>query len=107
MQDDNAVQYWNINEITTVQFNFETNEILTTLIKFPMAPQYLSSRAETICNNIVHVFGGYMAQESRITAKPDISSTLFAFDLDKLVCPQSIIAYAYSTPFLSRKYAKR
>ena len=85
MQDDNAVQYCNINEITAVQFNFETNEILTTLIKFPMAPQYLSSRAETICNNIVHVFGGYMAQESRITAKPDISSTLFAFDLDKLV----------------------
>lgn len=85
MQDHNAVQYCNINGVNAVQFNFETNEILTTLCKFPMALKYLSSQAATICDDVVYVFGSYMAQDSSITAKPDISSTLFALDLDKLV----------------------
>jgi len=49
-------------------------------------PQYLSSQTATISDTIVYVFGGYMAKDRSITTKPDISSILFAFDSDKLVC---------------------
>jgi len=49
-------------------------------------PQYLSSQTATISDNIVYVFGGYMAKDRSITTKPDIGSILFAFDRDELVC---------------------
>lgn len=40
-------------------------------------PQYLSSQAATICDNIIHIFGGYKAHASTITTKRDLNSTMF------------------------------
>lgn len=41
----------------------KTNQIVSRVCKFPIfTPQYLSSQAATICDNIVYVFGGYMAK---------------------------------------------
>lgn len=74
MQDNNAVQYCSIHEITAVQFNLETKQIVSSVCEFPM-----STQAAT--NNIVDVFGGHMAKDRSITTKPDISSILFALTL--------------------------
>ena len=84
LQEHNAVQCCSINEITTVQCNFQTNEIVSSVSEFPMATlQYPSSQGVTICDKIVYVFSGFVAQDASITTKPNISPTLFAFSLDK------------------------
>lgn len=86
LADDRAVQYCNIHEITVVGLNFATHEILSSSLQFPTAaPQYLSSQAATICDNIIHIFGGYQAPATTSTTKPHLSSVMFAFDVDKLV----------------------
>lgn len=83
LQDDNAVQYCSIHEITAVQFNLKTKQIVSSVCdsEFPM-----STQAATISNNIVDVFGGHMAKDKSIPTTPEISSILFAFDFDKLGC---------------------
>lgn len=71
--DDSAVQYCSIQEIAIVKINFAT---LTFFGPLP-TPQYLSSQAATICDNIIHIFGGYKAHASTITTKRDLNSTMF------------------------------
>ena len=50
-----------------------------------VAPQYLSSQAATICDNIIHIFGGYQAHARTISTKPNQSSSLFVLDVEKQV----------------------
>jgi len=74
LQDDSAVQYWNITEICAVQFNLDTNQIVSSVCEVPTStPQYLSSQAATISDNMVYVFDGYMAKGRSITTKPNVS----------------------------------
>ena len=59
LADDNAVQHYSIQEITIVKINFATQDVLANVVQFPFpTPQYLSSQAATICDNIIHIFGG-------------------------------------------------
>lgn len=86
LADDHVVEYCSIHEVTAVEFNFATNTILSSSVQFPMvAPQYLSSQAATICDNIIHIFGGYQANARTISTKPNQSSCLFVLDVDKQV----------------------
>ena len=50
-----------------------------------ITPQYLSSQVAIICGNIILIFGGYQVHASTISTKPNLSSTLFAFDVGKMV----------------------
>ena len=85
LADDNALQYCSIQEIT-IKINFATHDFLANVVQFPFpTPQYSSSQAATICDNIIHIFGGYKAHASTVTTKPDLNSTMFAFDVDKMV----------------------
>ena len=91
LADDNAVRPCCKQEITVVKISFALP-----------TPQFLSSQAATICDNIIHIFGGYQAYASAISTKPNLSSTLSVFDaykklyLSKLSKPEHATAGHHS-----------
>ena len=67
-----------------LSINFDTNikNITWSVLKIELvSPLYLYSHAAYLSDHILHIFGGYQAEEAVICTKPATSSTMLIIDL--------------------------